>query len=244
MLAQMYGPEYSKGFENSAAETTDPKEPQRVVEFLRTLPAGTFVDYGCGAGRLLAEAMKLGWKAIGVEFDQEVAASVSEQTGASVFADTAYARDSKKLADVLHLGDVIEHLTDLDHQMPEILKLIKPGGILMAQGPLEGNANLFEFAVRTARSMRRSHWTEMAPYHLFLPPASAQRRFFERFGLQEIEYTIHEVDWPAPSHLTLRDLRRPRALGLFGIRRISRAVSRLRPTAWGNRYFYIGQTPE
>lgn len=47
------------------------------------------------------------------------------------------------VVDVLHLGDMIEHLTDLEHQFPEILRLIKPGGYLLAQGPLEAGPNLF-----------------------------------------------------------------------------------------------------
>ncbi len=61
---------------------------------------------------------------------------------------------ANRLADVLHLGDVIEHMTKINEQMPEILKLIKPGGFLIAQGPLEANFNVFTLGIRLSRSFR------------------------------------------------------------------------------------------
>ncbi len=241
MLSQMYGPEYGRRFQSADAHTTDPKQPEKVVECLKNRPTGVFLDYGCGAGKLLTAAVEQGWQAVGLEFDATVAKTVAEQTGVPVYTAPGEIIAAVGYADVLHLGDVIEHLTDLNRQMPEILKLLKPGGILMAQGPLEANANLFAWLVRLSRTLRRSRWTEMAPYHVLLATARGQQRFFERFGLEQMEYSIHEVDWPAPSRLSRHDLLRARVAGLFAVRRISKAVSALQPGRWGNRYFYIGR---
>jgi 2-polyprenyl-3-methyl-5-hydroxy-6-metoxy-1,4-benzoquinol methylase len=80
-------------------------------------------------------------------------------------------------ADVVHVGDVIEHLTQLDTQFPEIPGLIKPGGLLLAQGPLENNASLFTFALSSARKLRPARRTEMAPYHVLLATSQGQRDF-------------------------------------------------------------------
>src|SRR5205085_1308835 len=140
-------------------------------------------------------------------------------------------------------GRVVEWLARLDEQMPEILRLVKPGGLLLAQGPLEANASLFTSVLATARRLRPKRRTEMAPYHVLLATARGQREFFRRFGLEEIEYTLREVSWPAPSGLMLADLGRPRAVGLFALRRCSQALSALRPRVWGNRYFYVGRKP-
>lgn len=238
-LARMYGSDYAAScHEDPAIE--DPKERQRVVRWLRQRPGpGTFLDYGCGSGVLLTEAAAVGWRPMGVELDAGVAEAVARRTGATVVSRPAELPDG--LADVVHLGDVIEHLTETDRVLAEVLRLIKPGGLLLAQGPLENNASLFTAVLRAVKSVRSASPAEMAPYHVMLATSAGQRRLFARLGLQEVEYTLDEVAWPAPSRLAASDLVRPRALVLYGVRRLSQAASALRPRAWGNRYFYAGR---
>ncbi len=240
-LAQMYGTGYSESF-TVDPNVDDPKEPCRTLKWLARSGGGTFIDYGCGDGTLLVETDKLGWRPYGVEFDPEVARRAEEKTGLKVFSDpSALLNEAGGPADVLHLGDVIEHLTALDRQMPEILGLLKPGGILLAQGPLEGNPNVFLMFLRLSRPMKKRRRYEMAPYHVLLATAAGQRTFFRRFGLEELEYSIHEVSWPAPTRISAADLARPRVLGLFAARRLSQWVSRLLPGKLGNRYYYAGR---
>lgn len=235
VLRVMYGPDYTQD-DGGSLYVENPKEPNRVLEILKSEPTGTFVDFGCGSGELLVEAKKLGWDAIGVELDPEVARKVEEKTGCRVITNSESVR-----ADVLHLGDVIEHLTDLDHQFPAVIELIKPDGLLLAQGPLENNASLFTFVLASARRLRPQRKTEMAPYHVLLATSQGQREFFRRFGLKEVEYTLREVSWPAPVGLATRDLRNPRTVAMFSLRKLSKGISALRSTRWGNRYFYAGR---
>ena len=242
-LSRMYGLEY----ETAAAVAPghgieDPKERRRVVSWLKGRPAGTFLDYGCGGGHLLAAMNAIGWRALGVEFDPDVAAATAQRVGvpvASRFSVDALAMEPP--ADVLHLGDVIEHLTDPDTELPRILRLIKPGGFLIAQGPLEANASLFTNLLKLTRRARGVTTSEMAPYHVMLATADGQRAFFRRFGLREVAFSISEVAWPAPARLSGDDCIHPRLVALYLIRRLSQAVSALRPDHWGNRYFYVGQ---
>jgi SAM-dependent methyltransferase len=237
MLAQMYGIDYVTS-DTPDPSAADPKEPLRVIEWLKKEQAGTFIDYGCGAGALLKEAIKLNWRAVGVELNEDVAREVERRTGAKVLSrpDELYGE-----ADILHLGDVVEHLTLMNSQMPEILKLIKPGGLLVAQGPLENNASLFTSMIRLSKSLRRSRPVEIAPYHVMLATTEGQKRLFQRFGLEEVEYSLSEVAWPAPARLSFSDMKRPRPAGLFFLRRVSQAASAMRPSLWGNRYFYVGR---
>lgn len=238
-LAQMYGEEYGKHLAvDSNAE--DVRELHRVVEWLERTETGTFIDYGCGTGFLLEEAARLKWHAIGVEFDEKVAREIAKRTGSKVVTSPAELLDQHH-ADILHLGDVIEHLTEMNRQMPEILNMIKPGGLLLAQGPLEGNANLFTLMLHLLRAVWRHRHTEMAPYHVLLATAKGQRMLFRRFGLEEVEYSMREVSWPAPGKLSLAALGSPRSVGLFILRRCSQGVSALQPNRWGNRYFYVGR---
>ena len=193
-VARMYGPEYGASFARRD-DPDDEKDTERVIAWLGKRPSGAFIDYGCGDGRLLEHAARIGWRACGVEFDPAVAAETARRTGTAVVDRTALDRLRAECpADVLHLGDVIEHLTNADTEMPRILGLLRPGGYLIAQGPLEANATLFTAALKCARRLRGSPPAAMPPYHVMLATADGQRRFFERFGLREIEFSTRIAD--------------------------------------------------
>lgn len=248
VVAEMYGPRYNSDDSACGVEARDglvfedPKEPRRVVEWLARSGPGLFVDYGCRDGELLTEAARLGWRAVGVEIDEGVARETAARTGLPVFTPSDERLRGVR-ADAVHLGDVIEHLTKMEEQFAAVLRLLRPGGALLAQGPLEANASLFTWALKTSRALRGARRVETPPLHVLLATSAGQRALFERFGLREVEYTVREVTWPAPARLRAADLRSPRAVGLFALRRCSQLASSLRPRAWGNRYFYVGVKP-
>jgi SAM-dependent methyltransferase len=241
VLESMYGGEYSEGSDPDGDHVRDPKEPEWVLDWLGRLEPGTFVDYGCGRGELLVEASRRGWDVVGVELVEEVARAAASRTGLAVVTVEEVSKKTAA-ADVLHVGDVLEHLTDLESEMPRILSLVKPGGLLLAQGPLEANGNLYTWMVRLGRFTRRRKPVEMAPYHVILATAAGQRALFHRFGLTTLEESVTEVSWPAPERLSSKELRAPRLVALFLLRRTSRVLSRARPRHWGNRYRYAGRT--
>lgn len=237
-LESMYGATYENVSGTEASG--DPKEPEWVLAWLDRLTPSVFTDYGCGAGALLSGARERGWTVLGVELTVEVVERTKKRTGLPVVtADEAL--EKGPFADVLHVGDVLEHLTDLDREMPRILSLLKTGGFLLAQGPLEANANLFTWTLRMARALKGRAPVDMPPYHVVLATAEGQWALFQRFGLEAVEKRVTEVWWPAPASLSRADLVRPRQIGLFSLRLASRALSRLRSTRWGNRYRYAGR---
>src|SRR6185503_19821688 len=184
-LAHMYGPSYAMSFSPDPS-IDDPKEPQRVLDWLRKTERGTFIDYGCGEGQLLQAAAETAWNAVGIEFDEVVVRRLADRTGLKVMT-SATALDSEPIADVLHLGDVIEHMTNINEQMPAVLKLVNPGGLLIAQGPLEANFNIFTMGVRFSRSLRPSAKSNLAPYHVMLATKQGQEECFSRFDLTKQE---------------------------------------------------------
>jgi SAM-dependent methyltransferase len=238
-VAGMYGQAYGAAFAHADVETGNPRDPDRVVDWLERAEKGTFLDFGCGDGELLAAVSGIGWRALGVELDEEVADRVGRARGLAIHSDPSRLPDGA--ADVVHLGDVIEHLTEMDRQLAGVLRLVRPGGMLIAQGPLEANDCLFTWTLRCAHGLRPARRVEMPPYHVVLATAGGQRTLFRRFGLAELEFRVSEVAWPAPERAELQLLGRPRELALFCLRRASQALSRVRPAAWGNRYFYVGR---
>ena len=215
-----------------AASATGSRHPRR---------AGSS-DYGCGVGDLLVAAREVGWEPVGVEFASEVARDVEERTGVRCVDDGGVDSLPDGTADVVHLGDVIEHLTDPNAELPRVLRLLRPGGALIAQGPLEANPNLFLALLRASKLVRRGRESSLPPYHVTLATLAGQRALFERFGLEPVEMSVFEVSWPAPRRLTRENLSAGSA-ALFGARKLSQAVSRLAGDRLGNRYFYVGRVP-
>jgi SAM-dependent methyltransferase len=231
-VAKMYGPNYVRDVGNGRTEAQD-DHVEQVVRFLSNRP-GLLVDYGCRDGILLSAVRAAGWRTMGVELDPQVAAETEQATGIPI--RTPGQPELTHAADVLHLGDVIEHLTEMDRQFPEALRILKPGGILIAQGPLQNAPNLFTLVLRVARRLRQ-RITNMAPTHVILATSKGQRALFARMGLKELQYTVTEEMWPAPPRLFTG----LRGTSLYVLRRISQAVTAVWNRELGNRYFYAGR---
>ena len=240
-LARMYGPAYSgSGADDAGLE--DPKQPEKLLAVLKRRAPGRFIDFGCGSGSLLMGARALGWSAVGVEFQPDVVRKVSAETNCKVHLGLAGLQsEGCPPADVIHLGDVVEHLTTADAVLLELVALLAPGGWLVSQGPLEAGPCLFAATLSAARRLRSARPVSMPPYHVLQATVGGQLALFERVGLRAVEYVVTEVDWPAPSRLSWQVVANPRSLGLFALRRLSRAASGLAGGRLGNRYFYIGE---
>lgn len=244
MLAELYSAEYAAAFPDTY-QIDSPKNAGWVRAKLVARPPATFVDFGCGDGSLLTAAVEVGWKAYGVELDPDVAEQTAVATGCPVLCGSQL--NGAVPGDVVHLGDVLEHLPDPASGLRQAVGLLAPGGTLLVQGPLEAGPSLFSSVVRPGRR-RQDHAVEMAPYHLIQATAHGQRQLFCRAGLVEQCYQVFEVDWPAPSRLSRTDLPNPRAVALYVLRRVSRGADHLlrlqsSHAARGNRFQYIGSLP-
>lgn len=242
VLTKMYGTGYAKLADGgSDYGIQDPKDPGFILTRLSERSPGVFLDYGCGSGSLLQKARALGWTAVGVEYDAKVVEHVAERTDCVVLPGLGAFRRSRFVpADVVYLGDVIEHLPNPLDVLREIVELLRPSGWLIAQGPLEAGPCLFSFAVQALGRLRRRGPVEMPPYHVLQATVTGQRILFERTGLQTLEYRVSEAAWPAASAVSAELLAHPKAVGLFVLRKLSQAVSAVSPSRWGNRYVYVG----
>lgn len=202
----------------------------------RFAPKGArILDYGCGFGAFLAAAREAGFDAFGVEFDAGAAKSASENSGCPVVPVSEFEPAKFKGAfDVVHLGDVIEHLAEPRDLVRTLLTCLKPSGILFTEGPLENNPSPVYWSAKTfavlARSLGRKQTAKNAPTHLMRVNAAQQRLFFSKVSpaLREEHWEVSDTGWP---YIHGRGLRKQ-------IGRVAKAMSgrSLLGVPFGNRF--------
>ena len=142
-------------------------------------PGARLLDYGCGSGHFVAAAKSVGFAAEGAEHSAAAAAAAAARCGAAVHDLSDEAWRAAGPWECVHLGDVLEHLPDPRATLVDVLGVVRPGGWLSVEGPLEANPSPVHVAIHlTGRLKRLAGRSEGAfpPYHLFFTDAAAQRR--------------------------------------------------------------------
>jgi len=93
---------------------------------------GRILDIGAGTGEFLSVAQQDGWQTTGVE-PSEKAKQIAINKGVSFAATIAQLEDHS--FDVITMWHVLEHVPDLDHQIKELKRLLKPTGSLIIAVP-------------------------------------------------------------------------------------------------------------
>lgn len=99
---------------------------------------GKILDIGAGTGEFLSVAQQNGWNTTGVE-PSEKAKQIAINKGVS-FVE-AFAQLEDHTFDVITMWHVLEHVPDLNHQIKELKRLLKPSGCLIVAVP---NFNSFD----------------------------------------------------------------------------------------------------
>ena len=160
----------------------------------------TLLDFGCGNGSFLRLAREAGFTCQGVELDEASRLVAEANSGCPVVSLEEILAAGKKF-DVIHLGDVLEHLRDPAITMLDLEALLSERGRFFVEGPLETNTSLVLVAAKAIKAVRspfgkRSIGT-LPPFHLFQTNAAAQRDFFaELLGYEMERYIVWESGWP------------------------------------------------
>lgn len=93
---------------------------------------GKILDIGAGTGDFLLVAKNDGWKTIGVE-PSDRAKSIAINKGISFVEQTSELENNS--FDVISMWHVLEHVPDLDKQIKELKRLLKPTGTLIIAVP-------------------------------------------------------------------------------------------------------------
>jgi 2-polyprenyl-3-methyl-5-hydroxy-6-metoxy-1,4-benzoquinol methylase len=93
---------------------------------------GQILDIGAGTGDFLSVAKNSGWKTVGVE-PSDKAKAIAKSKGVSFVSVTSELENHS--FDVISMWHVLEHVPDLDEQIKELKRLLKPTGTLIIAVP-------------------------------------------------------------------------------------------------------------
>ena len=93
---------------------------------------GKLLDIGAGTGDFLLTAKNNGWSTIGLE-PSEKAKAIAIQKGIEFVAETQELESHS--FDVITMWHVLEHVPNLDNQIKELKRLIKPNGTIIIAVP-------------------------------------------------------------------------------------------------------------
>ena len=93
---------------------------------------GRILDIGAGTGEFLSVAKNDGWQTIGLE-PSDRAKAIAKNKGVSFVENTSELENQS--FDVISMWHVLEHVPDLDKQIKELKRLLKPTGTLIIAVP-------------------------------------------------------------------------------------------------------------
>ena len=93
---------------------------------------GRILDIGAGTGDFLSVAKNDGWQTIGLE-PSDRAKAIAKNKGVSFVEETRELEHGS--FDVISMWHVLEHVPDLDKQIKELKRLLKPTGTLIIAVP-------------------------------------------------------------------------------------------------------------
>jgi 2-polyprenyl-3-methyl-5-hydroxy-6-metoxy-1,4-benzoquinol methylase len=146
-------------------------------------PKGRILDIGAGVGDFLSVCKNDGWQTIGIE-PSEKAKAIAINKGVS-FVENLSELESNSF-DIITMWHVLEHVPDLEHQIKELKRLIKPTGTVI-------------IAVPNFKSYDASHygifWAAYdIPIHLWHFSKTAIKKLFAKENLELVKVLPMKFD--------------------------------------------------
>ena len=137
---------------------------------------GQLLDIGAGTGDFLQEAKNQNWKITGIE-PNDKAKKIALSKGVS-FAESLEALEDHSF-DVITMWHVLEHVPDLEKQIQELKRLLKPSGTIIIAVP---NYKSFD-----ARHYGKFWAAYDVPRHLWHFSKTSIAKLFEREEMQLVK---------------------------------------------------------
>ncbi|MEI7509011.1 MAG: class I SAM-dependent methyltransferase, partial [Flavobacterium sp.] len=130
-------------------------------------PKGRILDIGAGVGDFLQVAKKDGWQTTGIE-PSEKAKKIAINKGVSFVENLSELENNS--FDIITMWHVLEHVPDLENQIKELKRLLKPNGTILIAVPNFKSFDALHYG---------KYWAAFdVPIHLWHFSKKARRKLF------------------------------------------------------------------
>ena len=143
-------------------------------------PTKRLLEIGCGAGNFLVRAADRGFDVTGLEYSSYAAERARinlDGRGRVLVGEVTSLADQSNAYDVCVLCDVIEHVRHPDEFVRDILRLLRPGGVLLVVTP-----SLDSWSARVLGS----RWMEYKAEHLYYYTRATITRQLQNAGYTDV----------------------------------------------------------
>lgn len=236
-ITKMYPVEYQGALAGNAYGAYD-----FLFERIKTLGTyKTILDYGCGGGRFVVEAVEKGFEVTGTEYNPDLVANLTKTFPKATFLTIDDFYKSDKKYDIIFLSNVLEHLTNPKEIMLKLKERLSENGIFALEGPIENNFNLTQITRKIMFWVRKNIFNKKAshvPTHILYSNRKNQEELFKNIGLETLYFKIEESNWPFPSNYKDCDTMMKKVM--YFIATFSVKMSKVF-SFWGNNFTYIGK---
>lgn len=144
---------------------------------------GSLLDIGAGTGDFLFVAKNNGWNAVGIE-PSEKAKSIAQSKGVELKSSLSDFDDNS--FDIITMWHVLEHVPDLEYQIKELKRLVKPNGSIIIAVP---NFKSFD------ATYYKEFWAAYdVPRHLWHFSKTAIKKLFTKEDLELVQILPMKFD--------------------------------------------------
>lgn len=144
---------------------------------------GRILDIGAGVGDFLSTAKNDGWETIGIE-PSDKAKAIAIKKGVSFVESVAELENNS--FDIITMWHVLEHVPDIENQIAELKRLLKPNGTILIAVP---NFNSFD------ANYYSNYWAAFdVPIHLWHFSKTAIEKLFAKEDLKLIKVLPMKFD--------------------------------------------------
>lgn len=144
------------------------------------------LDMGCGTGEFIQYCSFHGFQSIGIEPNEKARSFGIHSLKQDIRSESGLNDISPDTLDVITLWHVLEHVHNLDEQMAQLKKILKPGGSLIVAVP---NSNSWD-AIKY-----REYWAAYdLPRHLYHFNMKTLANFIEKINFKLVEILPMKYD--------------------------------------------------
>lgn len=162
------------------------------------------LDYGCGNGNFISNAIHYGIQTDGIEYSRETVSKIQSELKASkIYAYDEFSNNEiEKKYDVIRLSNVLEHLYNPVQEIDKLKSILTEDGVFLVEGPLEDNFSISLLLKKiyffVIKKIKPNRIVNSPPFHIFLSNYSSQLKMLEAANLKTEYIKVTENSWPFP----------------------------------------------